>query len=371
MKIIFLARYLPAEGSTTHMYSVAKNLIERGEEVYILSRGHADDPSAINLFEKARLDGIRFVELPFPLYTKVNFISKIKQLCSYIYATPFALYQFYKLKPDVIHSHYAVTTYLAAIHRFFTGKKFIITHHIMGIPKHFLNRKADYAIAISRELKTFLISSYNYEESQVELIFNGVEKRENEINQTKIISLKKEFSIPSDKIIFGFVGSLSYRKGVDVLLKAFSTCTQFNVHLIILGDGEIDWVKEMINEYQLNDIVSLIPFRDPKDIYRMIDTLILPSRREGFPLVPLEAMMMKKPVIRSNTEGAHDQIIDGNNGYVFESENHLELAKIIEKISNTPQSLERLGENAYQHAMHNFTEDAMIDKMMALYQKTQ
>lgn len=370
MKIVFLARYLPAEGSTTHMYSVAKNLIERGNEVYILTRGPGDDLSAIKLFEKAKTSGVRFVKLPFPLYTTINLVSKVKQLFFYIYATPFTLYHLFKIKPDVIHSHYAVTTYLAAIYRSLTGKKFIVTHHITGIPKHFLNRKADYAIAISRELQDFLITSYNYDPSQVKLIFNGVRPSEDNMEDSDVLTLKKQYDIPLNKVVFGVVGSVSHRKGVDVIVEAFNKCKHLNVHLIILGDGEIEWLNQLLNENQINDLVTLIPFRDPKDIYRMIDVLILASRREGFPLVPLEAMMMKKPVIRSNIQGAEDQISVGKNGYLFESENHLALAKVIENIALNPNELKELGENAYQHAVNNFSEDTMIDEMLKLYQRT-
>ena len=370
MKIIFLARYLPAEGSTTHMYSAARNLIERGHEVYILSRGPENNVSALNLFKKAKADGMQFVKLPFPLYSKMNFASKIKQLVSYVFATPFSLYQLYKIKPDVIHSHYAVTTYLAALYRFMTGKKFIITHHITGIPKHFLNRKADYAIAISRELQEFLISSYKYDKNQVKLIFNGVRISENNLDQTDILSLRKQYHIPSDKVVFGFVGSVSYRKGVDIILEAFKHCKHLNIHLVVLGDGEIDWLNQMANEHQINDMITWIPFRDPNDIYAMIDVLILASRREGFPLVPLEAMMMRKPVIRSSIQGAQDQILDGKNGYLFESENSLDLANVIEKVTLNPNVLIELGEHAYHHAVTNFSEDAMIDKMLEVYQKT-
>lgn len=370
MKIVFLARYLPAEGSTTHMYAAAKNLVERGHEVRILSRGPGNDPSAIKIYEKAKLDGIQFTKLPFPLFTKVTFLSRFQQLISYIFATPFAMFQLFKIKPDVIHAHYPVTTYLAAIYRFLTGKKFIVTHHITGIPKHIFNKKADYVIAISRELQEDLVTSYNYEKNQVKLIFNGVRdliiNKENRDN----LKLRKTYGIPQNTILFGFVGSISYRKGVDILAKAFNQCKQLNIHLVVLGNGETDWLNQLLKDYHIENMVTLIPFRDPTDIYAMIDVLILPSRQEGFPLVPLEAMMMKTPVIRSNIQGAEDQIIDGVNGYLFESENHLQLGHIIEKIALHPELLAELSENAYQHATANFSENTMIDSMLELYHKT-
>ncbi len=370
MKIVFLARYLPAEGSTTHMYAAAKNLIERGHQVYIFSRGPGNDPSAINIFEKAKLDGVQFVKLPFPLFNKINLFTRSQQLAAYVFVTPVTLFHLFTLKPDVVHAHYPVTTYLASIYRSLTKKKFIVTHHITGIPKHVFNRKADYVIAISRELKEDLISSYKYDQNQVKLIFNGVRDQKTNQEKNNNLSLRETYGIPKDRVLFGFVGSISLRKGVDIIIKAFSQCKNLKIHLIVLGNGDTNCLNQLIKDHQIEHLVTLVPFRDPADIYSMMDVLILPSRQEGFPLVPLEAMMMKKPVIRSNIQGADDQIIDGENGYLFESENHLELAHIIEKIALDPEVLIDLGKNAYQHAASNFSENSMIDKMLELYDLT-
>ena len=368
MKIVLLARYLPAEGSTTHMYSIAENLIDRGHHVYILSNGPDSDPSAVKLYETTKMKGVNFIDIPFPLKIKNTIMGKISQLLSYLYATPFALSQLYKIKPDVIHAHYPVTTYLASIYRFFTGKKYIVTHHIMGIPKHPFNRKADYVVAISRELRDYLMTYYSYKDEEVKLIFNGVSDKK--FSHQTDNSSREDFKIPSNKVLFGFVGAVSYRKGVDVLIKAFAECKHLHIHLVILGNGKINWLNDMIQEYQLETMVTAIPFRDPNNIYNLIDVLILPSRKEGFPLVPIEAMMMRKPVIRSNSEGSHDQIIEGYNGYIFESENHEQLSKLIEKIALNPEQLEDLSKNAHTHAMTHFSEDIMVDKLLEVYNQT-
>ena len=370
MKIVFLARYLPTEGSTTHMYAVAQNLIEKGNEVYILSRGTGKDEGAKDLYKKAKKTGVQFVKIPFPLYNTINLFTRIQQLLSYIYAMPFALYHLFRIKPDVVHAHYPVTTYIASIYRFFTGKKYIVTHHIMGIPQHMLNRKADYVIAISRELQAFLISDYNYDNDKVKLIFNGVPVIANPNESISNIELRTKYNIPEEKIVFGFVGSVSHRKGIDVLVKAIERCKDLNIHLVILGDGKIEWLKQLLSENNINHMVTLVPFRDPQEIYSLMDVLILPSRQEGFPLVPLEAMMMKTPVLRSNIDGSKDQILEGVNGYTFESENDLQLADLIKKITLKPEVLPEFGENAYKHAIANFSEGLMVDKMLDVYKLT-
>ncbi|REG88197.1 glycosyltransferase family 4 protein [Winogradskyella sediminis] len=371
MKIVFLARYLPAEGSTTHMYAVAENLCKRGHQIYILSRGTGGEPNANLLYENAKAHGVQFVKLPFPLYSKISFFTRLQQLIAYIYSIPIALFQLYRLKPNVIHAHYPVTTYVAAIYRYLTGKKFIVTHHNMNIPKHIFNRKGNYAIAISRELETSLRTTYEYKKDEIKLIFNGVKDHNMVLDATSVLNLKQTNGIPTDVVIFGFVGTISTRKGVDVLIEAFSQCKQRNLHLIILGDGNVDWLKGLISKYKVQQQITLIPFRDPLEIYNMIDVLILPSRVEGFPLVPLEAMMMKKPVIRSDIEGAKDQIIEGENGYLFESENVIQLSNIIDNIAMHPEKLRDYGENAYDYVSRNFSEDLMVDQTLQVYHLAQ
>ncbi|WP_179320007.1 glycosyltransferase family 4 protein [Winogradskyella helgolandensis] len=370
MKIIFFARYLPAEGSTTHIYALAENFIKRGNEVYILSRGPGQDYNALKLFEKAKVNGVQFVKVPFPLYNKINYFTRFQQLLSYITATPFGLFQLYKIKPDIVHAHYPVTTYLGAIYRLMSGKKFIVTHHNMNIPKHFLNKKGDYAIAISRELESSLVSDYNYDKTAVKLIFNGVKNHKQPLDRNAIQKLKERYKIPANHIIFGFVGTIGKRKGIDILIHAIERCKHLKMHLIILGDGNIEWLNSLINACEVRHLITSIPFSDPSDIYNIIDVLILPSRVEGFPLVPLEAMMMKKPVIRSNIQGALDQIIEGETGFLFESENFLQLADIIEDITLNPDVLHGMGEKAYDHSVNNFSEHLMIDKLLEVYKLT-
>ena len=94
----------------------------------------------------------------------------MQQLFSYIIVTPFALYQLFQLIPSVIHAHYPGTTYISAIFRFLTGKAFIVTHHISNIPKSIFNWKANYVVAIIRELEANLMSYYVYKKEEVKPI---------------------------------------------------------------------------------------------------------------------------------------------------------------------------------------------------------
>lgn len=371
MKVLFLARYLPQEGSTTHMYTLAKGLIDRGHEVHMISAGPKEDESAIKIFNETIEYGMKHHKVGFPLKPSFNLLGKVKQLIEYMLTTPKALYMIFKISPDIIHVHYPVTSYIAKIYCKLNRKKFITTHHITGIPKHPLHKKANYVVAISRELQDELENKFKYDNNQVKLIFNGVSesKFNKEITKEQKMNIKKELGISEDDIIIGFVGSLNKRKGIDILLEACSYIKNRNIKIILVGDGDVDWVRSLITKFELNSITSIYKFQDPQKFYSIFDIFVLPSRQEGFPLVPLEAMMMGVPTIRSNVEGAYDQIINGENGFIFENENSEELSEYIVKLINNKLLRKKMSERANKKAIELFSEKVMMDNLIDLYKE--
>jgi len=87
----------------------------------------------------------------------------------------------------------------------------------------------------------------------------------------------------------------------------------------------------------------------------------LPSYREGLPRVLLEAGIFKKPSIASNVAGCNDVIIDGYNGYLFESKNKIDMERKIIKIFNdTDEVIESYGINAYQNVVERFSSEIVL-----------
>ncbi len=111
MKIVFLARYLPAEGSTTHMYELARQMILKGNEVTIISAGHLDVPSAKEIYNQSIDDGIVHINVKFPHKSNKTFFGKVGQLITYTVVKPTVIKILKQIKPDIIHAHYPVTTF--------------------------------------------------------------------------------------------------------------------------------------------------------------------------------------------------------------------------------------------------------------------
>lgn len=370
MKVLFLARYLPQEGSTTHMYSLARGLMEKKHEVYMISAGPKQEKGAIDIYNSILKDGLIHFKVKFPLKPMFNTLGKVIQFIQYILVIPQVLYIMRKVNPDIIHVHYPVTSYLAKIYCKIYRKKFITTHHVSGIPNHILHRKADYVIAISSELNSELKSKFKYNENQIKLIFNGVAQEKFDIkkNDVENIELRKKYTLPKEKVIIGFIGSFIYRKGIDILLEATSGLDKDQFHLVLVGDGDLNWTKDLINKFNLVDNCNLFDFQDPINFYKMCDILVLPSRQEGFPLVVIEAMMAGVPVVRSNTEGASNQISHKVDGYIFKNEDSNELSQYLKILMENELLRRQIGDKGKQKALNLFTQDVMVNNIIKLYE---
>lgn len=367
MKILLLSRVIFLSGVTTHLISLSKGLVDRGHQVYIMTAGPQDPKSAANvkLYNNLIEIGVNPIIVPFP--TKKN--NKYKYLISLIYAFFFCKKILNHYDFDIVHVHTPILSFIPKILK----RKFVRTIHVAELNLSILDCKADFEIAISKEVYNEAIKKYNYSSESIELIHNGVSRDfyQPVKNDKEILELKKIYNI-QDKIVIGLVGSIQHRKGHDILINAISLLPEHiksNVHILFLGDGKKDLVINLLKEKKLSKQCTFIPFQDPLEIYPLIDINILPSRLEGFGLVVVEAMLMGNCVIRSNTEGATEQITHGKTGFIFENENYSELSNILLELIENKELRNQVSQAGQTYALQHFISDIMVNKTLTVYQK--
>lgn len=368
-KIVMLARYLPAHGSTTHMYTLSEELIQLGHKVTIISGGPDNSKSSKDLFEESKTKGIEHYVVKFPIEFKKGKIGKIKMLFKYILSYPTVSKYIRKNKIDYIHCHYPVTTFIPAVMRIFNRKyKFVVTHHISGIPKHVLNRKGNGAIAISDELELELDTIYRYPKEKIFKVYNGVSEKYINLTEDKT-KYKDLIDVDKNKFLIGFVGTFNERKGIDILLDSLIEL-KFEYQAVFLGEGK--YLSELLlkDKYKkIKENIIIRGFSDPTNYYRAFDCLVLPSRQEGFPLVVIEAMLSNTTVIRSNVEGANQQIEHGRTGFLFENENFKKLRENIELIYNDKILNNIVAKNGQKSAIQKFTAKKMAINTLDVYKE--
>lgn len=370
MRVLILAKFLRKDGATTHMFTLANYMADRGHDVHLMSGGPPNDERSIKLFNEFIKGNVKHHKIGFPNYAKFDFVSKIKQLLTYIVLIPKGIYMIRKINPDVIHVHYPVTSYMAWIYCKLFNRKFITTYHIKGIPNQILHKKAHRAIAISSDMIEELKEKWKYAEDEISLVFNGVSEKDfnKNISIKEKIEIKEKLNLPKDKKIIGFVGSYEYKKGIDILIEACSKIDRNDFCIILLGDGDLNYVQNSINKFDMNERVVLKKFRNPIDLYSVFDLFVLPSRNEGFGLVAVEAMMMGVATIRSDSAGAYDMIINDETGYIFKNGNIEELKNQIEYLLENEDEMIRIGRKGKENVLNKFTEDIMGDKIIKVYE---
>ena len=153
----------------------------------------------------------------------------------------------------------------------------------------------------------------------------------------------------SDKIRFGFIGTLIPSKGAHVLIKAFNKIREGKAVLKIYGkspvnNGIFDYYHRINRMARNNKNIKFMGTYDNKDvakIFKKIDILIFPSLwQENAPLVLREAILTKTPVIASDIGGAPDIIRHGKNGFLFKAGDEEQLSKFMQDIIKNPSYID-------------------------------
>jgi glycosyltransferase involved in cell wall biosynthesis len=153
----------------------------------------------------------------------------------------------------------------------------------------------------------------------------------------KRMLIRKEFFRTNKKIII-YYGQFIERKGIDLLINAYIFLKNEypQLALMLIGKGKYQQhLQQLIRDNKLNDVIFI---NDPGDkeinkYYAISNLLVLPSREEVWGLVINQALACGIPVIVSDHVGAVKDLVKNNyNGFVFKSDDCLELAGAIEKI---------------------------------------
>lgn len=148
-----------------------------------------------------------------------------------------------------------------------------------------------------------------------------------------------------------YVGSLIYRKGLDLLIEALPLVEK-QFKLTIVGNGwEKDGLIKRLAELSLSDRVIFKDFLEGEALineYKSNDIFVLPTREDCFGLVINEAMAQSMPVISSKyADGAYDLIEDSKNGYIVDPYDKEELAGAINKLIGDKAAVKAMGEQSY------------------------
>ncbi len=148
-------------------------------------------------------------------------------------------------------------------------------------------------------------------------------------------------------------------KGIDTVIKALPLLKDKipNIKYSVIGRGEdIERLQKLANDLDVSEYVEFLGFVDDINAYyQHCDIFTLPSKKEGFGIVYLEAMQYKKPVIAVNYGGPTDVVMDAKTGFLCEYDDKQCLAEKFLTLYENRKLAEEFGKNGYSHLIENFT----------------
>jgi len=183
-------------------------------------------------------------------------------------------------------------------------------------------------------------------------------------------AMRKEWNISDDCFVIVYIGRISIDKGINELLTAFDAFQQSkNSRLLLVGPTDKDGV-ELLKRAKMQNNVSCLGYReDPERFLAIADILCLPSYREGFGTVVIEAASMGVPTVGTRIPGLVDAVEDGVTGKLVQARDAGQLQHSFFELADGRELLARMGEQARQRAHRLFSCDVVGQALLSEYER--
>ncbi len=381
-RILYLHAGAEMYGADKVLLELIKGLDRQEFEAHVIL------PNDGVLVEALRQVGAQVSVLDYPILRRKYFNPK--GIADYIrsynfYAKQIALYA-REHSIDMVHNNTA-----AVLEGIYLKRKLKLpliwhVHEIIVKPKaisDFINmlmgRYADKIVTVSQAVANHIKQSPFIKDSQVEVIYNGVDNAV--YYPMDASSIREKFDIAQDALVIGMIGRVNAIKGQNDFIEAVEPLLEKNEKAVAFLAGGVfhgeEWrLEELDNRIASSSVVSQIHRIDYYDktseLYNMFDIFVLPSiKPDSLPTVVLEAMACSKPVVGYNNGGIAEMVVDDKSGYLVKPNRPQELSNAISLLLDSSEKREKFGRVGYQRQRELFSLESYIKNFSEFYDNLQ
>jgi glycosyltransferase involved in cell wall biosynthesis len=183
------------------------------------------------------------------------------------------------------------------------------------------SRMADAYVAVTPSLARVALSNNECDPAHLHVINNGIDTRKFAPDPDARLRARAELGIPDDAWVVGTVGRLAPEKNQGLLIDAMAPMLERRRHLVLVGDGpeRADLERRAAGTWRPEFIHFTGARNDTPALMAAFDAFALTSSSEGLPLVLLEAMATRLPVVATAVGGVPDLVQDGVTGYLVDA----------------------------------------------------
>lgn len=283
-------------------------------------------------------------------------------------------------KLDLLHVHYAVPHAICAyLAKQMVGDHLKVVTTLHGTDITILAQdetlsdliclginQSDAVTSVSEDLIRETRSSLAIERP-IELVYNFVDKRV--YYPRDCSNLRGDFALPQEKILMHISNFRPVKRVSDVIDIFKQVNDRVPSRLLLVGEGpELPKIDCKVRKLGLSDRVYFLGKQDEvAQVISLADVMLLPSEKESFGLVALEAMACGVPTVASNAGGIPELISHGETGYLAPIGDTGAMSQYVLKLLTDPQLYRQFSQAGIERATHRFCNDSITSEYEKIY----
>lgn len=263
----------------------------------------------------------------------------------------------------------------------FTGQPWVT----MSGPLRWISRASDRAIGLlntrcyadSPSQRAFLVKQGIVSPERIDVIGSGslagadTSRFDRErFGQEERAGVRRALGITLEATVLLFIGRVTRDKGIAELITAFRglRSSGMDVELVLIGPVEADRDRALQSEIDQTPYVHVTGYSDrPEQYLAIADILCLPSYREGFGTVVIEAASMEVPTVGTRITGLTDAVVDGQTGLLVPPRDAGQLEQALRRLLENPELRQQYGRAARVRCQQEFDSHVVNRRLMDEY----